>query len=105
MSGRNLPWPASDERHAITALPTRALHAAQAAGAAAIPRSVVTSENHQCAFVEVELFQLREHFTDARVEVAHHVAVKAGAALLVKLFRRGERFMGHGVGEVKEERP
>ena len=39
--------PAGDARHAVAAFPGRALHAAQAAGAAAVPRAVVAGEDDQ----------------------------------------------------------
>src|SRR5688572_22900226 len=103
MTGGNLSWPSCNHRHANPTFPGSSFHPAQAASASAIPWTVVAREDHQCFLIETELFDFLQYSTHAAIHFQHGVPVKSVTAGFVNFLGSGQRFVGHGVGEVEEE--
>ena len=68
------------------------------------PGPIVAGEEHQRLLVQFQLFQAIENLTNAPIQLGHDIAIQSGAGAAVKVGRRRQRLMRHGVGQVQEER-
>ena len=65
MAWRDFARPAGNKWDAKATFPACALHAAQSAGAASKPGTIVAGENNEGAFIKPELFYFVEHLANA----------------------------------------
>ena len=113
VSSGHMPWPAHDHRHPMAPLPEIAFqpskgpHAAVAEGPRPLVgvafRAVVGGEDHERVGSESPGFERVEHPADGVVGLGEKIPVGAGSRAALEGFRRQDRRVGGGEGEVEEE--